>query len=185
MIFRIKSSLENVERCSKHWSRQIEPSANQLKETNGISDAKAQTGGKVVIPAHEPKQGNGNARSYASQFGKDLTELAQQGKLGPVIGRDEELAAVVEILCKKGKNAPVLLGEPGVGKSAVVEALAICVVNAQVPAALQGARIIEINLGLANRGRGRKGRIGRSCAPTCWKRRAPNPISFCFWTSCT
>ena len=156
--FQTQGNLEDVDDIPE-LEPQIEPLANQFEETNDTPDVKPQAGGEVVVPAHEPKQGNGNARSYASQFGKDLTELARQGKLGPVIGRDEELAAVVEILCKKGKNAPVLLGEPGVGKSAVVEALAIRVVNDQVPAALRGARIIEINLGLLIAGAGVKGEL--------------------------
>ncbi len=117
-----------------------------IDEVNVV--AKTPIDRKVVVPAQEAKQDQEKTRTYARRFGKDLTELAQQGQLGPIIGRDDELNAVVEILCKKGKNAPVLLGEPGVGKSAVVEALAIRVAENQVPNALRGARIIEINLGL-------------------------------------
>jgi ATP-dependent Clp protease ATP-binding subunit ClpC len=78
-------------------------------------------------------------------FGKDLTKLAAAGKLDPVIGREEEIDKVVQILSKRKKNNPVLVGEPGVGKTAIAEGLAIRIVNKQVDRWLYSKRVIELN----------------------------------------
>lgn len=81
------------------------------------------------------------------EFGVDLTRLAKEGKLDPVIGRDREIERVIQILCRKKKNNPVLIGEPGVGKTAIVEGLAQRIVARDVPEPLLNARIIAIDLG--------------------------------------
>ena len=80
------------------------------------------------------------------QWGVDLTELARHGKLDPVIGRDVEIMRLVRTLCRKKKNNPLLIGEPGVGKTAIVEGLANWIVQNQVPAALSGWRIFSLDL---------------------------------------
>jgi ATP-dependent Clp protease ATP-binding subunit ClpB len=87
--------------------------------------------------------------TYAAleQYGRDLTELARRGKLDPVIGRDEEIRRVIQILSRRTKNNPVLIGEPGVGKTAIVEGLAQRVVRGDVPEALKGRRIVALDLG--------------------------------------
>src|SRR5918996_2303481 len=80
------------------------------------------------------------------KYGRDLTELARQGKLDPVIGRDEEIRRVMQVLSRRTKNNPVLIGEPGVGKTAVVEGLAQRVVDGDVPDSLKGRRLLSLDL---------------------------------------
>ena len=81
------------------------------------------------------------------RYGRDLVEAARQGKLDPVIGRDEEIRRTMQVLARRTKNNPVLIGEPGVGKTAIVEGLAIRMVNGDVPDVLKGKRIIALDMG--------------------------------------
>ncbi|APS42457.1 ATP-dependent Clp protease ATP-binding subunit ClpA [Weissella jogaejeotgali] len=109
-------------------------------------------------------QGGGNDNSgqgngLLDQYGINLTEMARKGKFDPVIGRDDEIARVIEVLNRRTKNNPVLIGEAGVGKTAVVEGLAQAIVNAKVPGKLQGKEVIRLDVVSLVQGTGVRGQF--------------------------
>ena len=112
-------------------------------------------------------------------FGRDLTELARQGKLDPVIGRENEIERVIQILCRRTKNNPVLLGEAGVGKTAIVEGFAQMVVEGNVPELLRDRRIVVLDLAMMVAGTKYRGQFEeRIKAVMNEVRRAKNTILF-------
>ena len=93
------------------------------------------------------------------KFGRDLTDLARKGKLDPVIGRDDEIRRVLQVLSRRTKNNPVLIGDPGVGKTAVVEGIARRIASGDVPDGLKSKRIVELDMGSLVAGTGYRGQF--------------------------
>lgn len=98
------------------------------------------------VAAEQKEGGNPNHAQALSQFGRELTGAEAQPKLDPVIGREREISRVMEILCRRTKNNPLLVGEPGVGKTAIVEGLAKRIHQGDVPPALRGKRLLSVDL---------------------------------------
>ncbi len=102
---------------------------------------------KAPVQGNEDQMNNAASQSYLERFGLDLTQAAKEGKLGPFVGRRNELLQVIQTLARSMKSNPVLIGEAGVGKTAIVEALAVRAFQGKDPQVLSGKRIIELNLG--------------------------------------
>lgn len=132
--------------------------ANLLKEA-GIKESDLKAAVKELRGKNNPVKDQNAEATYQSleRYSKNLNKLAQAGKIDPVIGRDEEIRRVLQILSRRTKNNPILLGEPGVGKTAIVEGLAQRIVQGDVPEQLKSKTIVSLDMGLLIAGAKYKG----------------------------
>ncbi|WP_016769769.1 ATP-dependent chaperone ClpB [Rickettsia sibirica] len=122
--------------------------AGKILMNNGINNKKIAT---AILQFRKGKKADTesaeNSYDALKKYGRDVTELAESGKLDPIIGRDEEIRRTVQVLSRRMKNNPVLIGEPGVGKTAIIEGLAQRIFSKDVPESLINCRIIELDMG--------------------------------------
>ncbi len=172
---RVLKSLDvDVERCRQEVLKELDPSF----AGEGVSAEDPETASS--IPAGTASGDKRNEKTPALKaFGRDLTELARKGELDPVIGRTNEIERVIQILCRRTKNNPVLIGEAGVGKTAIVEGLAQEIVAGNVPELLRDRRVITLDLALMVAGTKYRGQFEERIKAVMEEiRRAKNIILF-------
>jgi ATP-dependent Clp protease ATP-binding subunit ClpC len=116
------------------------------REVMALQDNETQTKSGSGSRSSSGAGGSSTKTATLDEFGRDLTELAKEGKLDPVVGRQPEIERVMQILCRRTKNNPCLIGEPGVGKTAIAEGLALRIVSGDIPDILRNKRIVSLDL---------------------------------------
>jgi len=145
---RLKDQFISVEHLLLALCDESKGQSGTILKQNGINRERVlkvltQIRGKQKVTSQDPE----GTYEALQRYGKDLTEMAERGKLDPVIGRDDEIRRVMQVLSRRTKNNPVLVGEPGVGKTAIVEGLAIRITKGDVPEGLKDKKLIALDMG--------------------------------------
>ena len=136
----VKRAIQNNAHQRFRLSRYSASSFSEEKDDEG------QEKQNPFVPSSEPAKSKKSKTPVLDNFGKDITAMAAQDKLDPVVGREKEIERVSQILSRRKKNNPLLIGEPGVGKSAIAEGLALRIVQKKVSRVLYGKRVISLDL---------------------------------------
>jgi ATP-dependent Clp protease ATP-binding subunit ClpB len=133
---------------SKQLEGVVKDVAKDLAKELAAKESIRVTESGMGLPSGDRSSDRGTTRQSAlERFGRDLTQMARDGKIDPVIGRDEEIRRVIQVLSRRSKNNPVLIGEPGVGKTAIAEGLASRIVDGQVPDSLKDRMLVSLDMG--------------------------------------